>query len=178
MERRLTPQPQSGPLAVQDREWAGEARAATGCAGLFLSVSLTLDACDGGLRLPATLLWIALAVVLFVVLLPAKVVAEPGRLTVRTLWTRTAVRTDRLTVLRWPDGVERRLVLADAEGGAARVELRVLLANPSLWLLLEAGARSSRENGTLRYGERDLQRLGRRVERDTAEAVFRISGLR
>ncbi|MEU6170213.1 hypothetical protein [Streptomyces tanashiensis] len=178
MEPRFTPQLESGHPTVQDREWAGEARAATGCAGLLLSVSLTVDACDGGLNLPATLLWIALAAVLFVVLLPAKVVAAPGRLAVRTLWTRAAVRTDRLTVLRWPDGIEQRLVLADTEGGRARVELRVLLANPPLWSLLEAGARTSCENGTLKDGERDLHRLKRRVERDTVESVFRISGLR
>ncbi|MFE2010477.1 hypothetical protein [Streptomyces sp. NPDC059491] len=178
MEPRSVPQPESGHPTVQDREWAGEARAAAGCAGLLLSVSLTVDACDGGLNLPATLLWIALAVVLFVVMLPAKVVATPGRLAVRTLWTRTAVRTDRLAVLRWPDGVEQRLVLVDTEGGTARVELRVLLANPPLWLLLEAGARTSRENGTLRDGGRDLHRLQRRVEGDTVASVLRVSGLR
>ncbi|WP_328946434.1 hypothetical protein OG259_38205 [Streptomyces sp. NBC_00250] len=177
MEPRFTLQPESGDRTVQDREWAGHARSATGCAGLLLAVSLTVDACDGGLNLPATLLWIGLAVILFVVLLPAKVVAAPGSLTVRTLWTRTTVRTDRLAALRWPDGIEQRLVLTDTEGGRAQVELRVLLANPPLWLLLEADARTSRENGTLKAGVRDLGRLAHRVERDTAHSVFTISGL-
>ncbi|MFD8208702.1 hypothetical protein ACFV2S_20200 [Streptomyces sp. NPDC059695] len=177
MEPRFTQQPESGDRTVQDREWAGHAGAATGCAGLLLAVSLTVDVCDGGLHLPATLLWIALAVILFMVLLPAKVVAAPGSLTVRTLWTRTTVRTDRLVVLRWPDGIERSLVLTDAEGAVARVELRVLLANPPLWLLLDDDARTSCENGTLRDGVRDLHRLERRVERDTAHSVFTVSGL-
>ncbi|MFF0437421.1 hypothetical protein ACFYU9_35005 [Streptomyces sp. NPDC004327] len=178
MEPRFALQSESGDRAVHNREWVGDARAATGCAGLLLAVSLAVDACDGGLNLPATLLWIALVVVLFVVLFPAKVVASPGRLTVRALWTRTTVRADRLAALRWPDSIEQRLVLTDTEGGRARVELRVLLANPPLWLLLEADARTSRENGALRDGERDLHRLERRVERDTAHSVFKVSGLR
>ncbi|MFE5589427.1 hypothetical protein [Streptomyces sp. NPDC056549] len=177
MEPRFVPQPDLDGHTVQDSAWSGEARAAAGCAGLLLSVALTVDACDGGPNLPATLLWIALAVVLFVVLLPAKVVAAPGSLTVRTLWTRTTVRTDRLAALRWLDGIEQHLVLTDTEGGVARVELRVLLANPPLWVLLEADARASEENGTLRDGVRDLDRLTRRVETATAHSVFTISGL-
>ncbi|MGW8765080.1 hypothetical protein ACWGN5_21510 [Streptomyces sp. NPDC055815] len=177
MEPRFVPQPEPYGRTVQDSAWAGEARAAVGCAGLLLAVSLTVDACDGGLHLPAALLWIALAVVLLVVLLPARVGAAPGRLTVRTLWTRTTVRTDSLATLSWPDGIERRLVLTDTDGGRARLDVRVLLANPALWLLLEADARASHENGTL-HGVRDLDRLARHVERDTAHSVFTISGLR
>ncbi|MFB6839654.1 hypothetical protein [Streptomyces sp. NPDC056361] len=177
MDPRFVPHQEPCDRTVQDGEWAGEARAAAGCAGLLLAVALTVEACDSGLNLPAVLLWIALAVVLFVVLLPARVVAAPGRLTVRTLWTRTVVRTDRLATLHWSDGIERRLVLTDVDGGRARIELRVVLANPSLWLLLEADARSSLANGTLGDGVRDLDRLARRVERDTARSVFTISGL-
>ncbi|WP_314612783.1 hypothetical protein [Streptomyces stackebrandtii] len=177
MEPRFAPQPEPGDHTVHDSEWAGEARAAAGCAGLLLAVSLIVEACDGGLNLPAALLWIALAVVLFVVLLPARVVAAPGRLTVRTLWTRTSVRTDRLATLQWPDGIERRLVLTDTDGGRARIDLRVLLANPPLWLLLEADARTSYESGTLRHGVRDLDRLTRCVDRDAAHSIFTISGL-
>ncbi|MFE0652575.1 hypothetical protein ACFVZH_28775 [Streptomyces sp. NPDC059534] len=177
MEPRFVPQSEPDGHTVQDSAWAGEARAAAGCAGLLLAVSLTVDTCDGGLNLPTALLWIALAVAFFVVLLPARVVAAPGRLTVRTLWTRTAVRTDRLATLRWPHGIERCLVLTDTEGGLVRIDLRVLLANPPLWLLLETDARTSYENGILRDGVRDLDRLARRVERDTAHSVFTTSGL-
>lgn len=177
MEPRFLPQSEPDGLTVPDNTWAGEARTAAGCAGLLLVVSLIVEACDGGLNLPAALLWIALTVVLFVALLPARVVAAPGRLTVRTLWTRTSVRTDRLATLHWPDGIERRLMLTDTDGGRARIDLRVLLANPPLWLLLETDARTSYENGTLRHGVRDLDRLTRHVERDTAHSVFTISGL-
>ncbi|MCD2468651.1 hypothetical protein MBT42_34520 [Streptomyces sp. MBT42] len=177
MEPRFVPQPKHCDLTVHDSKWADEAYAAVGCAGLLLALSLIVDACDGGLALPTALLWISLSVALFVVLLPARVVAAPGRLTVQGLWTRTTVRTDRLAVVRWPDGIEQRLVLTDTEGGRAQIDVRVLLANPPLWLLLEADARTSYEEGTLQEGVRDLDRLARRVERDTTHSVFTISGL-
>ncbi|MFD0140898.1 MULTISPECIES: hypothetical protein [unclassified Streptomyces] len=177
MEPRFVPQPEPGDRTVQDSEWAGEARAAVGCAGLLLTLSLTVDAGDDGLTLSSALMWITLSVALFVILLPARVVAAPARVTVQSLWSRMSVRTDRLAAVRWPDGIEQRVVLTDTDGGRAQVELRVLLANPALWLLLEADARSSYENGALREGARDLDRLTRRVERDTAHAVFTISGL-
>ena len=178
MEPRFVPQPESGDRTVHDSEWAGEARAAAGCAGLLLILSLTVDAGDEGLTLPSALLWITLSVALFVILLPARVTASPGRLTVRSLWSRRTVYTDRLAAVRWPDGIEQRLVLTDTDGGRAQIDVRVLLANPSLWLLLEADARTSRTNGTLREGTRDLGRLARRVDRDTARSVFTVSGLR
>ncbi|MFD4370922.1 hypothetical protein [Streptomyces sp. NPDC058486] len=177
MEPRSALPPERGDLTVHDSAWAGEARAAAGCAGLLLAMSLTVDAGDDGLTPPGTILWIALAAALFAVLLPARVAAAPGLLTVRGLWTRTAVRTDRLTAVRRPDGVEQRLVLTDADGARAQIDVRVLLANPALWLLLEAGARASRAHGTLR-DVRDLDLLARHVERVTADAVFTVSGLR
>ncbi|MGW8762514.1 hypothetical protein ACWGN5_08450 [Streptomyces sp. NPDC055815] len=177
MESRFVPRSEPVGRTVHDGQWAGEARAAFGCAGLLLAVSLTVDAGDDGLSLSSTLLWIALAVALFVILLPGRVTAAPGSLTVRALWTRTVVRTDRLTTISWPDGTEQRLVLTDAEGCRAQLDVRVLLANPALWLLLEADARTSDENGTLRDGVQDLDRLTRRVERDTARSVFTVSGL-
>ncbi|MER5963582.1 hypothetical protein [Streptomyces sp. NPDC002057] len=178
MEPRFAPRHEPGDHSVQDGQWAGEARAAVGCAGLLLALALTVEAGNGGLTLPSALLWIVLAVVLFTVLLPARVSATSGRLTVRGLWSLRSVRTDRLTVVRWPDGIEQRLVLTDTDGALAQVELRVLLANPALWLLLETDARISYENGILQKGVRDLDRLARRVERDTARSVFTISGLR
>ncbi|MGW8359130.1 hypothetical protein ACWGK1_00935 [Streptomyces wedmorensis] len=177
MEPRFVPQQEPGDRTVQDSEWAGKARAAAGCAGLLLALSLTVDAGDDGLTLSSALLWIALSVTLFVILLPAKVAAAPGRVTVQNLWSRRSVRTDRLAAVSWPDGIEQRLALTDTDGGRAQIELRVLLANPTLWLLLEADARTSYENDTLREGVRDLHRLIRRVERDTAHSVFTISGL-
>ncbi|WP_328907215.1 hypothetical protein OG230_31905 [Streptomyces sp. NBC_00234] len=177
MEPRFVHPSESGDLCVHDSTWAGEARAAAGCAGLLLALSLTVDAGDAGLTLPSAVMWIVLAVALFVILLPARVVAAPGRVTVHGLWTRQTVRTDRLAAVRWPNGIEQRLVMSDTDGGRAEVDLRVLLANPSLWLLLEVDARLSAENGTLLSGADDLDRLARRVERDTAHSVFTISGL-
>ncbi|MFF9909643.1 hypothetical protein [Streptomyces sp. NPDC013457] len=177
MEPRFVPQPEPGDRTVQDSEWAGEARAAAGCAGLLLALSLTVDAGDDGLTLSSALMWITLSVALFVILLPARVVAAPGGVTVQNLWSRRSVRTDRIATVRWPDGIEQRLVLTDTDGGQAQIELRVLLADPALWLVLEADARTSYENGTLRKGLRDLDRLTRRVEWDTAHSVFTISGL-
>lgn len=133
-------------------------------------MSLAVDAGDDGLTLTSTLLWIALSVALFVILLPDRVVAAPGRVAVRGLWTRRTVRTDRLAAVRWPTGVEQRVDLVDTDGGRARIELRVLLANPRLWLLLEDGARSSHARGTLREGAKDLDRLARRVNRHSAHS--------
>lgn len=98
-------------------------------------------------------------------------------MTVHGLWTRRTVRTDRLAAVRWPDGIEQRLVMRDTDGGRAEIHLRVLLANPPLWLLLEADARFSAANGTLLSGADALDRLARRVERDTAHSVFTISRL-
>ncbi|MGW6395312.1 hypothetical protein ACWFR1_33545 [Streptomyces sp. NPDC055103] len=172
-----TPQPKPEARVGDDREWAGDARAAVGCAGLLLAVSLAVDAGDDGLSLLGTCLWIGLSALFFVVLLPARAAVEPGRLTVRGLWTRTVVRTDRLAAVRWPDGIEQRLVLTDTDGVEAHVDVRVLLANPALWLILEADARKSHVNGTL-SAVGDLDRLARHVERHTARSVFTVSGLR
>lgn len=180
MEPLFVPQSQPEPAhrTVPDREWAGDTRAAAGCAGLLLALSLTVDAGYDGLTVAGAVLWIALSVALFVILLPARVVAAPGVVTVQHLWLRSTVRTDRLTSVRWPDGIEQRLVLCDADGCRAGIELRVLLANPAIWLLLESDARASAANGTLRSGAASLDRLARRVERDTAHSVFAVSGLR
>ncbi|MEU3077448.1 hypothetical protein [Streptomyces laurentii] len=182
MEQRFVPPHRPGERAararvVHDVRWARDAGAAAGCAGLLLVVSLAVEALTGGPDLPDTLLWAALSGALFVVLLPARVVAAPGRVSVRGVCVRRTVRTDRLAALRWSDGIERGLDLRDTDGGHARIELRVLLANPRLWLLLETDARACAGNGTLLKGIGDLDRLARRIERDTARSVFTVSGL-
>ncbi|MEV6399067.1 hypothetical protein AB0M39_30515 [Streptomyces sp. NPDC051907] len=177
MELPLVPQADRAAGVVHDTRWASEARAATGCAALLLGLSLTIEAGNGTLAPARALLWCALAALLFAVLLPSRVEAAPGRLTVRGLTTRRTVRTDRLTSVRWSDGVAQRLILRDAAGGRAEVDPRVLVANPPLWRLLEADARVCQRRGTLLRGGTELDRLARRVDRESAHAVFRVSGL-
>ncbi|MFJ2932715.1 hypothetical protein ACIO8G_08095 [Streptomyces sp. NPDC087219] len=52
--------------SVYDSAWAGEARAAAGCAGLLLALSLAVDAGYDALTLPNAVPWIALSTLLFV----------------------------------------------------------------------------------------------------------------
>ncbi|WP_432126175.1 hypothetical protein [Streptomyces sp. bgisy082] len=173
------PRPVPGPVddVLHDAGWAGEARSALACAGLLLGTSLGVDACVHEPTLLGTAGWIALAALLLVILLPARVGAAPGLLVVRGLWLTRTVRIDRLTSVSWPEGTSRRLVLRDDEGSRAEVDLRVLLANPGLWLRIEAGARASRRRGTLTHGTADLARLSLRVHAETTRSVFKVSGL-
>ncbi|MEU2509321.1 hypothetical protein ABZ621_32055 [Streptomyces sp. NPDC007863] len=103
--------------------------------------------------------------------------AAPGLLTVRGLWVTRTVRTDRLAAAVWPADTAGRLSLRDEDGARAEVDLRVLLADPALWLRLETDARASRARGTLDHGAADLARLALHVHTETARSVFRFSGL-
>ncbi|MEU9700741.1 hypothetical protein [Streptomyces sp. NPDC047981] len=170
------PMPEAG--EAQDDEWAGETRAAAGCAALLLALSLTIDAGTGSLSTVRAVLWIGVATLLFVILTPSRVSAAPGQLTVRGLWTRHTVRTDRLRSVRWSNGVSQRLVLRDAEDNRAEIDPRVLVANPALWHRVAADARRSAAQGTLLCGATALDQLARRIDRETAETVFKVSGLR
>jgi hypothetical protein len=73
--------------------------------------------------------------------------------------------------------MSRRLVLRDSVGGRVEVDPEVLVRNPRLWSHLDAGARKSAAAGTLLCGATPLSRLSRRVDRETAHAVFRASDL-
>ncbi|MEU4269281.1 hypothetical protein [Streptomyces sp. NPDC026092] len=163
---------------VHDDEWAGETRAAAGCAALLLALSLTIDAGTGSLNTARVALWIGLAALLFVILMPSRVSAAPGRLTVRGLWTRHTVHTDRLRSVRWSNGVSQRLVLRDTEDNRAEIDPRVLIANPALWHRVAGDARISSAQGTLLCGATALDQLSRRIDRETTETVFKVSGLR
>ncbi|MFJ9826005.1 hypothetical protein ACIRSU_16765 [Streptomyces sp. NPDC101160] len=165
------------PVTAHDTTWAGEARTAAGCAGLLLAALLVVDAVDGGLETWSVALWVGLAVLLLVILLPARVSAAPGRLSVRGLWTRHTVRTDRLASVRWSNGVAQRLVLRDKDGGRAELDPQVLVDNPPLWQLVSTAARTSLRDGTLLCGQTALHQMQRRIDRETAERVFRVSGL-
>ncbi|MGW6022498.1 hypothetical protein [Streptomyces sp. NPDC055099] len=137
---------------AHDRRWSADLRDTTLCAGVLLALLIVVDAARGGLTLPRTALWLALAVLLFAVLLPPKVSASQGWLASRGLLRTKRVRTDRLISVRWIDGVAQRLVLRDLYGTRVEIDPTVLTANPDLWALLEHGARSSCEAGLMTCG--------------------------
>ncbi|MFJ2476209.1 hypothetical protein ACIOWI_25055 [Streptomyces sp. NPDC087659] len=163
--------------ASYDHGWAGERRAAIRCAALLLALLLLIDGSSGSLTLSRAAVWTGLAILLFVVLLPPRVTAGAGWLASRGLWRERRVLTDRLIAVRWSNGVARRVVLRDIEGGQVEVDPQVLVANPQLWRLLDAGARTSLGRGTLLCGATALRRLSRTIDGETAQSVFRISGL-
>lgn len=176
---RRTPRtaPATAPTATYDRTWAGEARTAVGCAAVLLGMLLLIDTGAGTLTPWRIALWAGLAALLLLVLWPARVSAGPGLLVARGVLRARAVRTDRLVSVRWSDGVAQRLVLRDAGGRRAEIDPRVLVANPPLWRVVDADARTSAADGTLRCGETALRQISARVDRETAREVFRTSGL-
>ncbi|MDJ0463829.1 hypothetical protein [Streptomyces sp. H27-C3] len=166
-----------GASAVRDSGWAANAKFAVGCALLLLGLLLLIDAGAAGLTVSRAGLWAALAVLLFVVLLPPRVSACPGLLASRGLLREHIVRTDRLVSVRWTDGVARRLVLRDADGGRVEIDPEVLVTNPPLWRLLDEDARASHARGSLLCGATGMRQLSARIDRETAQAVFKVSDL-
>ncbi|MEU6986708.1 hypothetical protein ABZ946_25280 [Streptomyces sp. NPDC046324] len=177
MELPFVPSENHSPRAVHDMGWPSDLRAAVGFAVTLLGMSLTVEAGNHSLSPVHAFLWCGLSALVFVILVPPRVEAAPGRLTVRGLTCRRTVHTDRLASVDWSDGVAQRLILCDSKGGRAEIDPRVFVANPPLWYLLEADARTSRARGTLVRGGAELERLGRCLDRETARAVFRISGM-
>ncbi|MEV3932294.1 MULTISPECIES: hypothetical protein [unclassified Streptomyces] len=160
-----------------DVQWLSEARAAAGYAVLVALLGLFVDAVGTGLTAPRAMAWTGLAATLLVILLPPRVSVTPGRLTVRSLASTRTVHTDELVSLRWPIDVSERVALRDEHGTHAELDLRLLFANPSLWLQLEADARTSQGRGTFVHGFPCLDRLAIRIEAETAHTVFRVSRL-
>ncbi|MGW0766236.1 hypothetical protein [Streptomyces sp. NPDC002676] len=163
--------------AVHDRHWAREARVSVYCAGALLALLLLIDTGAGRLTPWRGALWLLLAVLLFLVLCPARVSAGPGWLASRRLLRERRVRTDLLVSVRCLDGVSQRLLLRDAYGACVEIDPDVLLRTPPLWHRLEEGARQSAADGLLLCGQTALRRLAARVNREAAQAVFRVSGL-
>ncbi|WTE49155.1 hypothetical protein OH768_47500 [Streptomyces sp. NBC_01622] len=122
-------------------------------------------------------LWLGLAGLLFVTLYPARVSAGEGWLSSRRILREHRVRTDLLVSVRCLDGISQRLLLRDAFGGHVEIDPNVLVTNPQLWYRLDEDARKSVEVGTLVCGATALRRVSERVDRETAESVFRVSGL-
>ncbi|CAL2060470.1 conserved protein of unknown function [Streptomyces murinus] len=169
--------PTTATTVAYDHEWAGEVRTALRCAAALLALLLCIDGAAGSLTWWRGLLWSALALLLLLVLYPAKVSAGDGWLATRRLLRTRRVHTDLLVAVRPLDGVNQRLVLRDLLGNRVEIDPEVLVRNPALWHRLDDGARHSLAGGTLRCGTTALDRLARRLDRDTALAVFRASGL-
>ncbi|MHA5053776.1 hypothetical protein [Streptomyces sp. SD15] len=114
---------------VHDHFWAQDLRSAIRCAAVLLGLLLLIDWGVGTITTLRALLWVTLAVLLFVVLYPTRVSASEGRMVARGLRGTRRVRTDHLVSVRCLNGVGQRLVLCDSFG--ARVTPRVLVTNRS-----------------------------------------------
>lgn len=143
-----------------------------------MAVSVLVDWGSGGLTGPHVALWAVLGVVVFHLLLPPRVAAGDGWLSVRGSVRVRRVRTDALRSVESYGAVGLRLVLRDVHGGRVELDPRVLADNPLLWHLLDAGARRSLENGSLRSGADVVARLARRLDDRNASEVFRVSGVK
>ena len=162
---------------MNDLEWTQEWWSAVRCAGVLLALLLLVDCATGRTALWRTALWFALAGLLFLVLLPARVSAGANWLASRRLVHEQRVRTDLLVSVRCLGGVSQRLLLRDALGGRVEIDPEVLVRNPRLWSCLNEGARKAADDGLLLCGRTALRRLSARMDRETAQAVFRASGL-
>ncbi|MFD9082759.1 hypothetical protein [Streptomyces erythrochromogenes] len=165
-----------GPLA-QDIHWAGERRTAIGVAFLLFTALFALDAGAGRFDPTRGALWTGLAVFLFAVLLPPRVSTRPGVLSARGLLVERSVRTDSLVSVRWSDGVAQRMILRDTDGGRVEIDPAVLIRNPAMWQRVDTDTRTSIQRGTLLCGATALRRLAARIDRETAQTVFKVSGL-
>ncbi|MFJ9869967.1 hypothetical protein [Streptomyces sp. NPDC101165] len=163
--------------AAHDGRRPKDVRNAVRCAGVLLALLVLVDWGSGRLVPWRCALWFALALLLFLVLCPARVSAGEDWLASRRLLRERRVRTDLLVSVRFLDGIAQRLVLKDALGGRVEIDPEVLVNNPELWRLLDQGARRAADDGLLLCGATALRRLARRIDSETAQAVFRASGL-
>ncbi|WP_181809055.1 hypothetical protein [Streptomyces shenzhenensis] len=166
-----------GGRAAGDHTWRGSALLAVGCALGFGGLTLLVD-WDAGTLTPArSLLWVTLSAAVLTMLLPARVTAGPGWLTVRGPLRRRTVHTDSLVYVGQYGDVSAHLVLRDTRGSRLEFDPGVLHANPLLWHELDTGVRRSVERGTLRRGAEVLTRLGHEIDDTNARAVLDASGL-
>mgnify|MGYP001067626641 FL=1 len=162
---------------TNDSDWAQELFSAVRCAGVLLVLLLLVDWGAGRITPWRTALWFALAGLLFVVVCPDRVSAGGNWLASRRLGRERRVRTDLLVSVRCLDGISQRIVLRDALGGRVEIDPEVLVRNPRLWSRLDEGARKAAADGILLCGATALVRISHQVDRETARAVFRVSGL-
>ncbi|MGW5095745.1 hypothetical protein ACWEQ1_28715 [Streptomyces nodosus] len=163
---------------VYDRHWAAELHSAARWALALLAALFLLDWGSGDGTPWRAVLWCGLSALLFVLLCPRRVSAGTGWLASRGPLGTHRVRTDLLVSVRFLDGVARRLVLRDALGGRVELDPQVLTDNPGLWYRLSEDARKSADGGTLLCGAGALHRVQERIDRETALAVFKVSGMR
>ncbi|MFE5892845.1 hypothetical protein ACFQ6E_28450 [Streptomyces sp. NPDC056462] len=160
-----------------DRRWAHDLLDSVRCAAVLMGLLHVIDWGADTLTSARAALWVALAVLLFVVLCPARVSAGQGWLASRRLLHPRRVRTDLLVSVRCLDGVSQRLVLRDAFGERVEVDPRVLVDNPDLWHRLHEDAHTSLARGTLLCGATALRLLSERIDRENAATVFKVSEL-
>ncbi|MEU9126160.1 hypothetical protein AB0C96_41230 [Streptomyces sp. NPDC048506] len=165
------------PETTTDRHWRAAARRALQYSLAFVGLLMLLDWGTDGLTLRRAGLWVVLGVAVLAVFLPPRVTAGEGWLAVRGLKGERRVRTDALVTMRQYGSIDVRLVLLDAHGQRLELAPRVLVANPLIWHLLDAGAHRSVERGTLRHGADVLEELADQIDGREARAVLTASGL-
>ena len=158
-------------------QWTREVWGSVRCAGVLLALLLLVDWGSGRFTFRRAALWLALAGLLLVLLHPARVSAGAGWLSSRRLLRERRVHTDLLVSVRCLDGASSRLVLRDAFGGQVAIDPEILVSHPQLWYRLAEDARKSAADGTLLCGATALRHISRRVDREKARAVFKVSGL-
>lgn len=175
---RRGPQSRRAPAEVTyDRRWAGDLRSSIRCSAVLLGLLLLVDWGADSLTIARSTLWAGLAVLLFVVLYPARVTAGEGWMASRGLLREQRVRTDVLVSVRCLDGVSQRLRLRDAFGGRVEINPQVLVDNPDLWHRLDEDAHKSDACGSLTCGATALRQISKRIDRETALNVFKVSDL-
>lgn len=162
---------------VEDRSWSREARSDVCWSALLVAALLLLDWGTHGLTLARASVWVGLGGLLFVVLVPPRLTAGEGWLSVRGLLFTRWVRTDLLVGVELSGGVAQRVLLRDVYGGRVHFDPRALEANPVLRHWVDQGVRSSRADGILRCDTSALEALGRRADRENLRAILHTSGL-
>ncbi|WP_327112831.1 hypothetical protein OG206_05670 [Streptomyces sp. NBC_01341] len=174
-----TPAQRLSPLVplARDESWIYSLRTALVCTVTLLGLLLLVDSLHGALTPIRAALWSGLSVLLFVVLVPDRVTAGRGWLASRGLVRERRVRTDRLVRVRWRAGALNHVVLEDVHGTRIELHANLLADNPALWRLLEDGATASSEQAFLLSGRSDMGRLSRHTDSESAQLVFKVSGL-
>lgn len=166
----------AGPVLAYDREWSGRLRTAYASAVSLLAVLLAIDGWDGSLDPLRALAWAALAAAVFAVLLPPRITAGDGWLSVRGLLHERRVHSDYLVLVRFDGVVARRVLLRDAFGTRVELDPHVLLSNPFLWHQLDTAARHAHAAGLL-PDTAALRVLSAAIDSAEARVLFSAAGL-